>query len=99
MSVEFKLTQEDADEFLLSVEDDDGCTWRIPMRTSGAVALYRAVVAGIGEYVGEMERARREFDAGIKPPDVRDDFEGVGDFNSDDPMERYRAHQAAKGRS
>lgn len=25
-------------------------------------------------------------------------FEGVGDFDSDDPWERYAAHQAAKGR-
>lgn len=24
-------------------------------------------------------------------------FEGIGDFNSDDPWERYIAHQAAKG--
>lgn len=26
-------------------------------------------------------------------------FEGHGDFDSDDPYERYIAHQAAKGRS
>ena len=26
-------------------------------------------------------------------------FEGHGDFDSDDPWERYAAHQAAKGRS
>lgn len=24
-------------------------------------------------------------------------FEGIGDFNSNDPYERYLAHQAAKG--
>ena len=24
-------------------------------------------------------------------------FEGIGDFDSDDPMQRYLAHQAAKG--
>lgn len=26
-------------------------------------------------------------------------FEGIGDFDSSDPWERFRAHQAAKGRS
>lgn len=25
-------------------------------------------------------------------------FEGIGDFDSDDPWQRYIAHQAAKGR-
>lgn len=32
--------------------------------------------------------------------DIEDDrgFEGVGDFYSDDPYERWAAHQAAKGR-
>lgn len=26
-------------------------------------------------------------------------FEGIGDFDSDDPFERHAAHQAAKGRA
>lgn len=95
----FKLDQEDADEFSFLIEDGEGCTWRVPLITTrDAVALFVAVEAGIGDYVHEMRAAKAEFDAGIKPAGVVDSFEGHGDFNSDDPMERYIAHQAAKGR-
>jgi hypothetical protein len=94
----FTLEQDDADEFSLLIQDGEGCVWRVPgMSTRDAVGLFKAVTAGIGEYVAEMEQARREFNAGIKPRGVVDSFEGHGDFNSDDPMERFIAHQAAKG--
>jgi hypothetical protein len=91
----FKLDQEDADEFSFLIEDGEGCTWRVPLITTrDAVALFVAVEAGIGDYVHEMRAAKASFDA--DPPERG--FEGHGDFTSDDPMERWTAHQASKGR-
>lgn len=96
----FSCEQSDEDLFTLKIEGDSETiafgSWRMTMSTRDTVALYEALEAEIGQYVWDMRSAKREHDAQTYPDEVG--FEGVGDFNSDDPLERYKAHQAAKGR-
>jgi hypothetical protein len=96
----FRLEQEAEDVFSFTAEHEGGSHWRaMGLSTADAVALFEAVEQGIGDYVREMRAVRREYK--VNPYRLVGDpgFEGVGDFTSDDPVERWRAHEAAKGRS
>lgn len=95
----FHCEQSDEDEFTLTIKADSDeiafGEWRLTMSTRDTMALFEALDAEIGQHVGDMRTAKREF---LRYEDRERGFEGVGDFDSDDPLERHKAHQAAKGR-
>lgn len=95
----FNCEQSDEDQFTLTIEGDSESmafgSWRLTMSTADTVALFEALDAEIGQHVRDMRAAKREF---LRYEDRERGFEGVGDFDSDDPLERYKAHQASKGR-
>lgn len=97
----FSFVQDDQDSFTLLVEGDAARipfgTMTLRMTTGDAVALYEAVDGCIGDFVADKRAAFREWKA-AGGADGERGFEGVGDFYSEDPMERWTAHQAAKGR-
>ncbi len=80
----FVLDQVDADDFALEVEDGFGCTWRIPMRTPDAVALWVAVDKSIGDYVREMRAAKAEFESN-RAFDADRMTEAFNAYDPDDP--------------